>query len=243
MPVTLDLNADLGEGCGSDADLMPLINRANIACGGHAGDDISMLQAITLALKNNVAIGAHPAYPDRERFGRVETGATAQEIEIACIVQLDRFAQLARQQGARVAHVKPHGALYHRLMQDAEAANAFLRAVTRSLGRCAVMGLPGSVLQQRTQHAGLPFLAEMFADRHYEADGSLTPRSHPQALITDPDVAIAQVLSVRDHQHLQARTGETVCLQADTVCVHGDNEHALAFVRALHRVLHEGVTE
>lgn len=240
MPLPLDLNADLGEGCNNDAELMPLIRRANIACGGHAGDLASMKQAIGLAQRYNVAIGAHPSYPDRKHFGRVETQATPAEIEASCIEQLTPFAALVRQHGARVSHVKPHGALYHRVMHDTAAAQAFLCAVKQTVGHCAVMGLPDSVLQQQASLSGIPYLAEMFADRRYEADGSLTPRSHRDALIDDIDTALQQVLSVRDKQGLYARTGEWIALQADTVCVHGDGDHALALARTLHRVLGTG---
>lgn len=240
MPLRLDLNADLGEGCDNDAALMPLICRANIACGGHAGDLASMQQAIGLATRYNVAIGAHPSYPDREHFGRIETQATPAEIETSCIEQLTPFAALVRKHGARVSHVKPHGALYHRVMHDTAAAQAFLCAVKQSVGHCAVMGLPDSILQQQAGVAGIPFLAEMFADRRYEADGTLTPRSHRDALIEDIDTALQQVLSVRDKQGLHARTGEWISLRVDTVCVHGDGDHALALAGALHRVLGTG---
>lgn len=233
----MDLNADLGEGGSDDRVLMPLIQRANIACGGHAGDDTSMRQSILLALQYNVSIGAHPSYPDRERFGRVETGATPAEIESFCRHQLDCFKDIANICNASVNHVKPHGALYHRVMKDTDAAHAFVRAVINSLGRCAIMGLPDSVLQRETKSAGLPFIAEMFADRRYEADGNLTPRSHPDALIEKIEEAVAQVFSARKDASVQARSGEKIPLIADTVCVHGDGAHALALTEALHRLL------
>lgn len=233
----MDLNADLGEGSASDTAIMPLINRVNIACGGHAGDSHSMQTAIDLALRYNIAIGAHPSYPDRTHFGRVETHASPAEIERSCRQQIIALAALVHSCGARLSHVKPHGALYHRVMAEAAAAQAFLRAVEQSAGHCAVMGLPDSVLQQQAEAAGFPYLAEMFADRRYEADGTLTPRSHPDALIADIEGAVAQVLSVLDRGFLQARTGEQVRLRADTVCVHGDGEHALALAGAIHHAV------
>lgn len=235
---TMDLNADLGEGCAGDADLMPLIQRANIACGGHAGDGDSMRRAIGLALQHNVQVGAHPSYPDKSHFGRRETGASAAEIERFCREQLDVFASLAHECGTRISHVKPHGALYHRLMKDQEASQAFVRAVIHSVGACAVMGLPHSALQRETEAARLPYLTEMFADRRYEADGSLTPRQHPDALILHIEEAVAQVESVRTHAFLRARTGEALSLRADSVCVHGDGDHAIAMAKALHDMLH-----
>lgn len=233
----MDLNADLGEGCEGDAALMLLIQRANIACGGHAGDHESMRVAIQSALQHGVAIGAHPSYPDRENFGRVETGASATEIERFCAEQLTEFAAVARECGANIAHVKPHGALYHRVMQDADAARALLRAVKSTIGNCAIMGLPDSVLQREVITAGLPYLAEMFADRRYEEDGSLAPRQHPEALIHSIDEALAQVESVCKTGTLRTRTGKTLSLHANTVCVHGDGEHALMLAKALREAL------
>lgn len=233
----MDINADLGEGGDCDALLMPLIDRANIACGGHAGDRAGMRDALRLTRQYGVKAGAHPSYPDRDGFGRIETGASPAAIEGDCIRQLTDFRQAADDCGVTVSQVKPHGALYHRVMRDAPAADAFLRAVRVVLGDCAVMGLPGSRLQGQARLAGVDYLAEMFADRRYEADGQLTPRSHPQALIDALDEALGQVLSVRDRGGLRARTGQWIALHADTVCVHGDGEHALALVRGLHRVL------
>ena len=233
----MDINADLGEGGEYDALLMPLIARANIACGGHAGDRASMGSALRLAKQYGVKVGAHPSYPDRERFGRIETGASPAAIEADCTRQLMEFRQEANDCGVAVSHVKPHGALYHRLMQDAPAADAFLRAVKAVLRDSAVMGLPGSVLQKQARLAGIGYIAEMFADRHYEADGQLTPRNHPQALIEAIDEALGQVLCVRDTGRLRTRTGQMTQLHADSVCVHGDGKQALALARELHRLL------
>ncbi|WP_295391384.1 5-oxoprolinase subunit PxpA [uncultured Thiodictyon sp.] len=233
----MDINADLGEGGDCDALLMPLIDRANIACGGHAGDRASMRAALRLVRQYGVKAGAHPSYPDREGFGRIETGASPAAIEADCIRQLTDFRQAADDCGVTISHVKPHGALYHRLMQDASAADAFLRAVNAVSVDAAVMGLPASVLQRQARLAGVGYLVEMFADRYYEADGQLTPRSHPRALIETLETALGQVLSVRDGGGVRARTGQFIALHADCVCVHGDGEHALVLARALRRVL------
>lgn len=236
----MDINADLGEGGGQDAALMPLIARANIACGGHAGDAARMRATLRLAARHGIQIGAHPGYPDRARFGRTETGATPAQIEADCTSQLEAFRREADDCGLAVAHVKAHGALYHRLMQDPSAADAFLRAVRAVLGGVAVMGLPGSVLQERARLAGSGFIAELFADRRYEDNGGLTPRTHPDAVIATLDEALAQVLSVRNTGRLRSRTGQMIQLHAQTVCVHGDGEQALTLARALHRALRPG---
>ncbi|WP_295447444.1 5-oxoprolinase subunit PxpA [uncultured Thiodictyon sp.] len=233
----MDINADLGEGGDCDALLMPLIDRANIACGGHAGDRASMRDALRLTRQYGVKAGAHPSYPDRPGFGRIETGASPAAIEADCTRQLSEFRQAADDCGVTISHVKPHGALYHRVTQDAPAADAFLRAVMAVCGDCAVMGLPESRLQEQARLAGVGYLVEMFADRRYEPDGRLTPRSHPQALIGTPDEALGQVLSVRDSGWLRARNGQWIALHADTVCIHGDGGQALALARELHRVL------
>lgn len=233
----MDLNADLGEGGALDTLLMPLIARANIACGGHAGDPDTLAACLRLARAHGVQAGAHPGYPDREHFGRIERGAVPAAIEDDCTAQLADFRQAAAAAGVRIAHVKPHGALYHRLSTDAAAADAFLRAVRTVLGDCPVLGLPASVLAVRARHAGIGFIPEMFADRRYEDDGSLTPRSHPRALITSIEESLAQVAAVRDSGRLRSRTGRLIALRAETVCVHGDGTAALIQARALHRLL------
>lgn len=233
----MDLNADLGEDCGGDAALMPLISRANIACGGHTGDEASMRSAVLLAMQHSVIIGAHPSYPDRENFGRQEIGANSEEIQQFCQQQILRLVAIARDYGTHVDHAKAHGALYHRLMRDEKAALAFLNAVRAVDTTLAVMGLPGSILQHLAQQQNIAFISEMFADRHYEADGSLTPRTHPDAMVNEIPAAIAQVLSVRDCGFLTARTGEHIPIKADTVCVHGDGTHALKLASELRKAL------
>ena len=238
----MDLNADLGEGSAQDALLMPLIARANIACGAHAGDPATLAATLRLAHAHGVQAGAHPGYPDPARFGRAETGATPAVIEADCTAQLLAFRAAAAEAAVPVAHVKAHGALYHRLMRDTAAAEAFLQAVTSVLGACPVMGLPGSVLAQRAALVGIGFIPELFADRCYEDDGSLTPRTDPRALIETLDEALAQVASVRDTGHLRTRTGRLIPLWAETVCVHGDSPAALTQARALARFLKGSVT-
>lgn len=233
----MDLNADLGEGGENDEALMPLIQRANIACGGHAGDIESVRATIRLAKRYNVSIGGHPSYPDRDRFGRVETGASSKEIYRFCCEQLRLLVQVAENEKVAISHVKAHGALYHRVMTDALAAVAFLQAVESSVGPCAIMGLPNTPLEKLTREKGWIYLAEMFADRRYEPDGSLTPRSDSQALIADENEAVAQVLSVRDEGRIKTRTGQNIALHANTVCVHGDGEHAVQLAQRLHSAL------
>jgi UPF0271 protein len=218
----IDLNCDLGEGCPYDAELMPLITSANIACGFHAGDAPTAHAALLLAARHGVRAGAHPGFPDRANFGRLEVPRTEGEVFADCVYQVGALDALARAAGTRLAHVKPHGALYNRACRDDACARAVVEAVSRF--GLPLVGLPGSRLEVHS--AGrCPFVAEGFADRRYLPDGSLVPRSRPDAFVEDPDEAVRQAGQlIRDRG-------------VRTLCVHGDNPQALAFVRALREAL------
>lgn len=241
---TLDLNGDVGEGCGDDAALIPLLTSANVACGGHAGDDATMAAAVRHAARAGVAIGAHPGHADRANFGRVERPLTPAAVRRLVAEQLGALLAVVRQAGAVVAHVKPHGALYHQLARDAALADAFCDAVALldrmrgdRGGRCgrplALFGPAGSALERAAVPAGLRFVAEAFADRGYRADGTLVPRGEPGALLADEAQAVAQVLSLVRAGTVRAVDGTSVAVRADTLCLHGDTPHALAFARRL----------
>jgi UPF0271 protein len=218
----IDLNSDLGEGCAHDADLMPLITSANIACGYHAGDSATAHAALTAAAAHGVQVGAHPGFPDREHFGRREMDRPEPRVYEDCVYQIGALAGLARSAGVTLRYVKPHGALYNQACRDDIYACPVILAA-RLFG-LAVMGLPDSRLQALS--AGqCPFVAEGFADRRYLADGSLVPRSRPDAFVTDPAEAVRQAEWLISAKGVQ------------TLCVHGDNPHALAFVRALRDAL------
>ncbi len=229
---TLDLNCDLGEGAGHDADLMPLITSANIACGAHAGDEATMKATVALALRHGVAIGAHPGYADRENFGRVERSLSAgalRELVTSQIAALARFGKLR--------HVKPHGALYNQAARDPGVARVVAVAVREVNPALVLFALAGSELARAGREAGLAVAEEVFADRSYQRDGSLTPRSAAGALITDENVAVAQVLRMMREGVVRATDGTDVAIRADTVCVHGDGPHAVAFARRLNAEL------
>jgi len=214
----IDLNCDLGEGCPHDAELMPLITSANIACGFHAGDPATAYTALALAARHGVQVGAHPGFADREHFGREEIRRTEQQVLGDCLYQIGALAGLARAAGVQVRHLKPHGALYNLAFRDAAYARPIVEAA--ALSGLRLLGLPGSLLQ--TQSAGrCPFVAEGFADRRYTPDCSLVPRSQPDAFIEDPEEAVRQVQWLIREQNVK------------TICVHGDNPQALAFVRTL----------
>ena len=229
----VDLNADLGEGAGCDAALLQLVSSANIACGFHAGDAQMMQDAVREALKNGVAIGAHPSFPDRENFGRTAMTLPADTVYAQTLYQIGALAAIARAQGGQVQHVKPHGMLYNQAAQDAVLADAIARAVHDLDPTLILVGLAGSKLIDAGRHYGLPTREEVFADRGYQDDGTLVPRSQPGALISDEEQALAQTLTMIQQGRVKSIHGNWVKVNAQTVCLHGDGDHALAFARRL----------
>jgi UPF0271 protein len=238
----IDLNADLGEGCDNDEALLKLVSSANIACGWHAGDAKTMRQCVRWALDNGVAIGAHPSFPDRENFGRSEMHLPPEEIVAGVLYQVGALAAIVKAEGGTLAHVKPHGALYNQAVKDPVLAEALCEAVRRFDPGLRFFGLAGSGMIDAAERAGLKPVEEVFADRGYMPDGSLVPRSRPGALIEDEAQSLAQTLSlVRDHQ-VTAIDGTVVKVNAQTVCLHGDGAHALAFARRIReRLESEGI--
>ncbi len=230
----LDLNCDLGEGAGHDAELMPLITSASIACGAHAGDAETMRAAIALAQKHGVAIGAHPGFDDREHFGRRELKISPMDAGALVYQQLQTLQDMAGHSGAFVSYVKLHGALYNMASRDKALAQAIAGAVRAAEKKPVLFALAGSELERVAQTFGdILVAAEVFADRTYQPDGSLTPRSHPNALIHDADTAVAQVMLMVREGVVRATDGTAVPIRADTVCVHGDGPHPVAFARRL----------
>jgi 5-oxoprolinase (ATP-hydrolysing) subunit A len=216
--MNIDLNSDLGEGCGLDAELMPHITSANISCGFHAGDAATAHAALKLAAKQGVQVGAHPGYADRESFGRRELSLTPDEVFQLCLYQVGALAGLAQAVGVRLRYLKPHGALYHQACRDDAIARPIM-AAAEALG-LPVMALPGSRLQSFCQTSS-GFIPEGFADRRYQADGTLMPRDRPDAFVHDVEEAVSQA------DWLVRERG------VRTLCVHGDNPQALDFVRGL----------
>jgi UPF0271 protein len=223
----IDLNCDVGEleDAAHEAALLRQITSANIACGGHAGDLATMERTARLAMARGVRIGAHPGYPDRANFGRVEIAMSAAEIEASIREQIGRLEAVVLRLGGEIVHVKPHGALYNLAARDGETARAIGRAVLLWNPRATVFGLAGSPALALWREMGLPVAAEAFADRRYEPDGSLRSRKFSDALITDPQEAAAQALRF-------AREGN-----AQTICVHGDTPGAVAILTACRQAL------
>lgn len=240
--MTIDLNCDMGESFGAwtmgdDAGVMPWITSANIACGFHAGDFATMQRTVELAKKYRVAIGAHVSLPDVQGFGRREMRVTPGEAHAMTLYQLGALHAFARARATRVAHVKPHGALYNMAAKDRALANAIASAVRDFDAAIILVGLAGSALTSAGQAAGLRVAHEAFADRRYEADGSLTPRRESDSVIHDVDSAVDQALSIVTTRKVYIRGGGEREIRADTICVHGDRVDAAEFAQRLHRAL------
>lgn len=243
-PLTVDLNCDMGESFGAwrmgqDAAIMPYISSANIACGYHAGDPLTMRHTVRLALEHGVAIGAHPGLPDLVGFGRREIQVSPEEVEAMVLYQVGAMQSIAQAEGTSLHHVKPHGALYNMAARSTALAEAIVRAVRQVNPQLMLYGLANSELIKAAEREDVPVAQEVFADRTYSPDGSLTPRTQPNALITDQEQAVQQVLQMVQQSTVQSIKGVAVPLQADTVCLHGDGTHALAFARLIRERLQQ----
>jgi len=238
MNHSIDLNCDMGESFGAwtmgdDAAVLAHVSSANIACGLHAGDPDTMRRTVDLALRAGVAIGAHVSLPDLQGFGRREMKISADETYALTLYQVGALAGFARAAGARLTHVKPHGALYNMAARDAALADAIAQAVHRFDASLRLVGLAASELPRAGERAGLAVAHEAFADRRYENDGALTPRREHDAVIEDIDDAVAQALAIARGDGATTRQGRRLALHADTLCVHGDRANAAEFARRL----------
>lgn len=242
MNAIIDLNCDMGESYGAwtmgrDNDVLPFVSSANIACGFHGGDPSTMRKTVAAAIKHGVAIGAHPGLPDLAGFGRRVMQITPDEAYDSVVYQIGALAGVAASQGARLHHVKAHGALYNMAAKDAVLARAICEAVRDIDPSLVLYGLAGSKLIEAAQAAGLKAASEVFADRSYQDDGSLTPRSHAGAMIEDVDQAVAQVVRMVKEGVVRSQSGKDVPVQADTLCIHGDQPNALVFASGIRRAL------
>ncbi|HEU5247152.1 MAG TPA: 5-oxoprolinase subunit PxpA [Candidatus Udaeobacter sp.] len=242
MKLSVDLNADLGEGAGHDEELFELISSANIATGFHAGDSDSMHAAVSAAKKCGVAVGAHPSFFDRENFGRKELKISNQEVFDAVAYQLGVFQAIASAVGMRPNHVKPHGALYNMAVHDQELADAIARAIESVDPKLILFAPDKSELARAGEAHGLQIAREIFADRNYLNDGWLVPRTRPDALLHDPNEAAERVLRMLREGKVRSVEGRDVDVRGETICIHGDTPGAVEFARNLRSQLeHEGV--
>jgi len=236
----IDINSDMGESFGAytigrDIALMNSITSANVAAGFHAGDPSVLRATIRLAKEHRVAVGAHPGFPDLVGFGRRELNVTPQEAEDLVLYQIAAVAGVAATEGVKLQHVKPHGALFNMAVRNAELASAIVRAVAAFDPSLILFGLPGSEMIKAGRAAGLRVAAEVFADRAYEADGSLASRRKPGSVITDPATVVSRVVRMVKERKVIAIDGSTVSLHLDTICVHSDtpgSDELAAKVRA-----------
>jgi UPF0271 protein len=243
-PLTIDLNCDMGEMPAAIADgtqdaLMRSITSANVACGGHAGDEATMRTTIQQAMRYGVAIGAHPGYADRENFGRLELKMSAAEVANSVYEQVRALAQVGESCGAQVVHVKPHGALYNQAVKNRELARAIADGVARWNRRVVLVGLAGSAMLEVFREVGFPVAAEAFADRRYEPDGTLRSRKFEDALIRDPEQAARQALAMVEQGVVKTSDGSEVAVAPQTICIHGDTPGAPAIAAEVARVLRE----
>lgn len=238
----IDINSDLGESfgaytLGNDAEVLRYVTSANIACGFHASDPLTMQKAVRQAKEVGVKIGAHPGYPDLVGFGRREMKVSPAELKAMVIYQVGALQAVCKAEGTKLHHVKPHGAMYNMAAKDEKLADAIAEAVAAVDGSLVLVGLSGSCMKAAAEKHGLTFAAEVFADRAYEDDGSLVSRTKPGAMIEDEDLAIRRMLSLIETGTIESSNGKEIRLEADTICVHGDSPKAVAFAQKLREAL------
>ena len=233
----MDINSDMGEGMSNDAELLHYISSTNIACGWHAGDPATMKQLVELAIQKNVLIGAHPGFPDLEGFGRREMEISEEDAYNYVIYQAGALQGFANAAGTKLHHVKPHGAFYNQAAKNIQLARGIARAV-KDLGREVILyGLAGSCLVHAANELKVPVWQEVFADRRYTKEGFLVPRTQAGAVIEDEAAALEQVMQMAKKGQVTAIDGSIIKIQADTLCIHGDNPHAVEFARKIQAAL------
>jgi UPF0271 protein len=232
----IDINCDLGESygeykIGNDETIMPFITSANIACGFHAGDPLTICKTILLAIKNDVGIGAHPGYPDLVGFGRRSMNLSHEELRASILYQVGSIKSITETFGGKLRHVKPHGALYNDASTDLEKAMVVARAVKDIDSSLILFGMAGSEMIRAAHEVGLSCATEFFADREYNDDGTLVSRKHPDSVLHNTDQVVDRVVKMIQQSVVETISGKTIPMKAETVCIHGDNEMAPEFVR------------
>jgi UPF0271 protein len=239
---TIDINSDLGEFADelhleSDRQVLNYVTSANIACGFHASDSLTMTKSVRMAKEAGVQIGAHPGFPDRENFGRLPMEMSPEEVKAIVLYQAGALQAICKAEGTKLHHVKPHGALYNMAAKDEALALAIAEAVAETAEDLILFGLSGSLMEKAAKAKGVPFASEVFADRAYEDDGSLVSRSKPGAMIEDESLAISRMVRLMREGVVESINGKSIPLRADTICVHGDSPKALAFAKALREAM------
>lgn len=229
----LDINCDLGEGLSNDEALMPYLDSCNIACGGHAGNQKSIVQTIRSANNHQVKIGAHPSFPDKLNFGRKILEMKEKDLKDTLKVQLEQFFEAAEKENTKVNHIKPHGALYNLAAKDQVTASLILELVKDHFSGTMIYCPPNSTIEKLSYKYKIPVFREVFADRTYQDDGSLTNRSLSNAVLTSPDAVLHHLNWIIEKNCIKTVSGKTIPIEADTLCVHGDNPSALSILQAI----------
>ena len=240
----VDLNSDLGESFGAykigrDGDVIPLVSSANIACGFHAGDPLVMAKTVELCAKNGVAVGAHPGFPDLVGFGRRNMTVSPAEAQAMVTYQVGALYGFCKANGVKMQHVKPHGALYNMAAKDEKLAEAICNGILAVDDSLILLGLANSQMLMQAKKLGLSCAAEVFADRAYEDDGTLVARGKPGAMITDEQEAVKRVIGMIKNKSVTSINGKEIGICPDSICVHGDSDHALLFVQKIRKALSE----
>lgn len=232
----MDINCDLGEGMGRDGDIMPYLDSCSIACGGHAGDRETMLATLRLAREHEVRVGAHPSFEDRTNFGRTEMYVPHEQLRSQLIHQIAELSVLAKLEDVELKHVKAHGALYNMSARSADLASLLIEVVD-FFNEDLILYVPfDSLLERKSREAGIPYMVEAFADRNYDDDFRLVPRSRPDAVITDPELVLERVERLLSEQEIVSANGKVRKVEVDTLCIHGDNPRAVEIAELLKRL-------
>ena len=235
--MNIDINCDVAEGIGNEVEILPLISSCNIACGGHAGDVKTMMEVVQLAKKNNVKVGAHPSYPDRENFGRVSMAISSNDLITSIQTQIESFTSILKKENVRMHHIKPHGALYNDIAKNIYLAKIFLEAIL-NLKKEVFLYVPyKSIIEKEALKQGFRIKNEAFADRNYNKDLSLVSRKFSNAVIVKPELVINHLLSIVKENKLITLDGNAVSIKADTFCIHGDTSTALQILMYLSKEL------
>ena len=233
----IDINCDVGEGIGNEADLLPLISSCNIACGGHAGDDVSMTQVVKLAKQYGVRIGAHPSYPDKENFGRFSMDIGSTELTKSIKAQIHALKTILHKEQVSLNHIKPHGALYNDLAKNEAIADLFLKAIASYRESVVLYAPPGSVIAKKAIKNDFKVKLEAFADRSYNQDLSLVSRKLPNAVLNDPKIVLHHLVKMVNENKVVTINGKESHIEADTYCLHGDTPNALQIIMYLSQEL------
>ena len=235
----LNINCDLGEGLNNEHIIMPLINSCNIACGGHAGDNGSMIECVEISIKNNVKIGAHPSYPDKINFGRKKIDISPSQLSYSIISQIESLETIADSYGLELNHIKAHGALYNQMIIDAELSNFYLDTIKDFKNKCSLFIPYKSEIEKIALKKGFSIIYEVFGDRNYNDDLSLVSRSNENALITDPESVVNHIKTIKETETVKTINGNYKKIKFDTICIHSDTNNSIEILKKINQEFDE----